>query len=181
MFARGPPRVGHQRTGRQSVDESEQMPRTNASRLEQMPPRWSLNKCRIRLEQMPRTNVSWLEQMQDKAWTNAVLRRNQTEEQKKVVRPHLYTGLSAGEKGGRYSSMRSLSERSLFTPFWYKQDTYSRLTMAFYKVNKVRKSVARPYKPPRELFADSGILTTSQRCGILWGKPFSQHLGLLIS
>ena len=52
--------------------------------------------------------------------------------------------------------------------------------MPSYKVIKVRKSVARPYTPPQELFADSGILTTPQRCGVLWGKLFSQHLGLPI-
>ena len=52
--------------------------------------------------------------------------------------------------------------------------------MPSYKVIKVRKSVARPYTPPQELFEDSGILTTPQRCGVLWGKLFGQHLGFTI-
>jgi hypothetical protein len=52
--------------------------------------------------------------------------------------------------------------------------------MPSYKVIKVRKSVARPYTPPRELFTEAGHLTTPQRCGVLWGKLFSQHLGFTI-
>jgi hypothetical protein len=52
--------------------------------------------------------------------------------------------------------------------------------MPSYKVIKVRKSVARPYTPPRELFTEAGYLTTPQRCGVLWGKLFSQHLGFTI-
>ena len=65
-----------------------------------------------------------------------------------------YQGLGASEYESRPQPEKKVAD---IRPCAHQASavcSHSHLTMPSYKVIKVRKSVARPYTPPQELFAD---------------------------